>query len=180
MRQVITPRRRRAVFALIAVAAAGVCGLARPRLAAAALDDGTIPGAVWIDFGANDVALRSQLARSSKGGFLGMAEVRANGVGRWAQVTQQLNIPEAPAEDGFLHATGSHVFLFADGSSLTTLDEVLLTPTDTEGVYGLDGALVITGGTGVLASATGSLSLIGNLDLLHGQIGVDTRGRIQK
>jgi len=180
MRHFITPRRRRAVLALVAAAAAGVCGLARPRLAEATLDDGATPGAVWIDFGANDVVLRSQLARSPKGEFLGMAEVQANGVGRWAQVTQQLSIPETPAEDGLLHATGTHVFLFADGSSFTTLDEVLLTPTDTEGVYGLDGALVITGGTGVLASATGHLSLIGNLDLLHGQVGVDTRGRIQK
>jgi hypothetical protein len=180
MRHFFTPRRKTAVLALVAVAAAGVCALARPRPAEAALDDGATPGAVWIDFGANDVALRSQLARGPKGEFLGLAEVQAHGVGRWAQVTQQLSIPEAPAEDGLLHATGTHSFLFADGSSFTTLDEVLLIPTDTAGVYGLDGVLVITGGTGVLASATGNLSLIGNLDLLHGQVGVDTRGRIQK
>lgn len=174
-------RQGKAGFALVAVAALSVCGLgAWPRLMAATPDGGTSPGAVWIDFGTNEVALRSQLVRTAQGSFLGMAEVQANGTGRVAQVTQRLSIPDTPAEDGLFHATGSHVFLFADGSSFSTADDILLAPTGEEGVYDLDGSLVITGGTGTLATAGGDLSLIGNLDLIHGKVGVDTRGRIQK
>lgn len=168
-------RQGKAGFALVAAAALGFCGLgAWPGLIAAT------PGAVWIDFGANDVALRSQLVHTAQGSFLGMAEVKANGTGRVAQVTQWLSVPEAPAEDGLFHATGSHVFLFADGSSFSTVDTILLTPTSEEGVYDLDGSLVITGGAGTLATAGGDLSLIGNIDLIHGTVGVDTRGRVQK
>lgn len=168
-------RQRKAGLALVAVAALGVCTMgAWPRLMAAT------PGAVWIDFGVNDVVLRSQLVRTAQGPFLGMAEVQANGTGRVAQVTQRLSIPDTPAEDGLFHATGSHVFLFADGSSFSTADDILLAPTGEEGVYDLDGSLVITGGTGTFATAGGDLSLIGNIDLIHGKVGVDTRGRIQK
>lgn len=168
-------RQGKAGWALVAVAALGVCAMgAWPRLMAAT------PGAVWIDFGANEVALRSQLVRTAQGSYLGMAEVKANGTGRVAQVTQWLSVPEAPAEDGLFHATGSHVFLFADGSSFSTVDDILLAPTAVEGVYDLDGTLVITGGTGTLASVTGDFALIGNLDRNKGLAGVDTCGRIQK
>ncbi|HVE57651.1 MAG TPA: hypothetical protein VNB22_12530 [Pyrinomonadaceae bacterium] len=119
-----------------------------------------------------------QTAAVAPGVFEGTAAVKINGQTQNAAVTTYLLGAPTTAEDGTLKATTSHTFVFADGSSLTTLDRAVLSPTETPGLYNLNTQATITGGTGIYANACGSLNIHGTINLITGQVDWRFTGRI--
>ena len=111
----------------------------------------------------------------AQGVFQGTANFGKN---QTATVTTYLLGAPTETEDGTLRATTSHTFVFADGSSFTTLDRAVLSPTDTPGLYNLNTRATITGGTGNYANACGSLSIHGTINLISGQVIWRFTGRI--
>jgi hypothetical protein len=119
-----------------------------------------------------------QTAAVAPGVFEGTAAVKIDGQIQTAAVTTYLLGAPATTEDGTLKATTSHTFVFADGSSLTTLDSAVLSPTETPGLYNLNTRATITGGTGTYANACGSLNIHGTINLITGQVVWRFTGRV--
>ena len=117
-------------------------------------------------------------AAVAQGVFQGTAAVDSNGQTQNVSVTTYLLGPPTVIEDGTLHATTSHTFGFADGSSFTTLDRAVLSPTDTPGVYRLNTKATISGGTGIYANACGSLNIHGTINLFSGEVDWRFTGRV--
>ncbi len=95
----------------------------------------------------------------------------------WLKKKSVLLGPPRVTEDGTLHATTSHTFVFADGT-FTTLDSAVLSPTDTQGVYRLNTRATISGGTENYANACGSLSIHGTIDLVSREVVWRFTGRV--
>ncbi len=110
--------------------------------------------------------------------FQGIASLDLNNTNVIVTVTTNLLGPPTATEDGTLLATTSHTFVFQDGSSLTTLDHAVLSPTDTPGLYNLNTRAAITGGTGTYENACGQLSIHGTINLLSGEVLWSVTGRI--
>jgi hypothetical protein len=119
-----------------------------------------------------------QTAAVAQGVFEGTAAVKIDGQSQNAAVTTYLLGAPETTEDGTLKATTSHTFVFADGSSLTTLDRAVLSPTATPGLYNLNTQATITGGTGAYADACGSLNIHGTINLISGQVDWRFTGRL--
>jgi hypothetical protein len=119
-----------------------------------------------------------QTAAVAAGVFEGTAAVKINGQIQTAAVTTYLLGAPETTEDGTLKATTSHTFVFEDGSSLTTLDRAVLSPTSTPGLYDLNTRATITGGTGAFADACGSLNIHGTINLVTGQVLWRFNGRV--
>jgi hypothetical protein len=119
-----------------------------------------------------------QTAAVAEGVFQGTAAVDVDGQSRDAAVTTYLLGAPTSSEDGTLKATTSHTFFFADGSSLTTLDSAVLSPTGAPGVYQLNTRATIAGGAGVYADACGSLNIHGTINLITGQVDWRFTGRV--
>ena len=112
------------------------------------------------------------------GVFQGSAVVAANGQTINAAVTTVLLGPPTATPDGTLLAVTSHNFVFPDGSTFTTIDRAVLSPTDTPGLYRLNTDAAIDGGTGTYAKACGSLSVHGSINLISGEVIWRFSGRI--
>jgi hypothetical protein len=138
------------------------------------------PAAVWIDFGTTHLDVKTQALRSPAEGYVGVAQISANGTTRVAKVLQTLVVPKEPEADGYFHATGTHAFTFEDGSGFTTVDELLLIPTGGEGQFDAYGVLAAGGGLSTLTGLTGTLDLQGQVDLVKGQLSAITTGKVQK
>lgn len=110
--------------------------------------------------------------------FQGIASLDLNNNNIIVTVTTNLLGPPTATEDGTLLATTSHTFVFQDGSSLTTLDHAVLSPTDTPGLYNLNTRAAVTGGTGTYEDACGQLSIHGTINLISGEIQWSVTGRI--
>ena len=110
--------------------------------------------------------------------FQGIASLNINSTNIVVTVTTNLLGPPTATEDGTLLATTSHTFVFQDGSSLTTLDHAVLSPTNTPGLYNLNTRAAITGGTGSYESACGQLSIHGTINLISGEVQWSVTGRI--
>jgi len=65
---------------------------------------------------------------------------------------------------GRLVATSAHVFQLADGSTLTTVDELRLLPTQ-PGWYAVYGKMEITGATGIFANGHGTIDVWGQIQI---------------
>jgi hypothetical protein len=70
----------------------------------------------------------------------------------------------AENEEGVQHVSASHMFTFEDGSTITTVDTEVAEPTDTPGLYTLNGNLDVASGTGVYEGASGHLTAHGTMD----------------
>lgn len=110
--------------------------------------------------------------------FQGTASVKIDGQVLNASVTTVLLGQPQQTEDGTLQAATSHTFAFSDGSSFTTLDSAILSPTDTPGVYRLNTRAAISGGTGAYANACGSFSIHGTINLITGVVDWRFTGRV--
>lgn len=117
-------------------------------------------------------------AAIAEGVFQGTAAFNNSGQTQNANVTTYLLGPPRATEDGTLHATTSHTFDFGNGSSFTTLDSAVLSPTETPGLYNLNTRATITGGTGQYTDACGPLSIHGTINLASGQVIWRFTGRI--
>lgn len=95
-----------------------------------------------------------------------------------ASVVTNLLGPPTPGDDGTLHASTSHTFVLEDGSSFTTLDNAVLSPTDTPGLYNLNTRAAIVSGTGTHTDSCGRLSIHGTIDLINGEVVWRFTGRI--
>jgi hypothetical protein len=111
--------------------------------------------------------------------FQGTAVFTIAGETSNVSVTTNLLGPPGATDDGTLHARTSHVFVFADGSSIVTLDNAVLSPTETPGLYNLSSRLEIIGGTGVYENACGSFTGGGgSINLIAGEAIWRFTGRI--
>jgi len=110
--------------------------------------------------------------------FQGIASLNLNNTSVIVTVTTNLLGPPTATDDGTLLATTSHTFVFQDGSSLTTLDHAVLSPTGTPGLYNLNTRAAITGGTGTDKDACGQLSIHGTINLISGEVQWSVTGRI--
>jgi hypothetical protein len=110
--------------------------------------------------------------------FQGTASLNINNTNIIVTVTTNLLGPPTATEDGTLLATTSHTFVFQDGSSLTTLDHAVLSPTETPGLYNLNTRAAITAGAGIYENACGQLSIHGTINLINGEVQWDVTGRI--
>lgn len=102
--------------------------------------------------------------------FQGSATVKIGDEEYNAAVTTNLLGPPRVTEDGTLLAHTSHTFVFGNGSSFTTFDNAVLSPTDTPGVYNLNTRAEIIQGTGDYDGASGSLSIHGTINLFSGEV----------
>jgi hypothetical protein len=70
----------------------------------------------------------------------------------------------AENEGGVQHVSASHVLTFDDGSTITTADKEVATPTDVPGLYALNGNLKVVSGTGAYEGASGHFTAHGTMD----------------
>ena len=112
------------------------------------------------------------------GVFQGTASVTVNGQTVNAAVTTVLLGPPTATADGTLLAATSHTFVFQDGSTFTTFDRAVLSPTDTPGLYRLNTDAAIDGGTGNYTNACGGLSVHGTINLVSGEVIWRFTGRV--
>ncbi|MEO8041621.1 MAG: hypothetical protein ABI646_03325 [Acidobacteriota bacterium] len=102
--------------------------------------------------------------------FQGTALLRIDGRLETVSVTTNLLGPPKVGDDGTLLAHTSHTFVFDDGSSFTTLDNAVLSPTDTSGLYNLNTRAAIIQGTGSFENAFGILSIHGTINFISGEV----------
>jgi hypothetical protein len=102
--------------------------------------------------------------------FQGTASVAGDGQTVNVAVTTTLLGQPTATEDGTLLAATSHTFVFPDGSTFTTIDRAVLSPTDTPGLYRINTDASIDRGTGDYANACGKLSIHGTIDLFGGEV----------
>jgi hypothetical protein len=112
------------------------------------------------------------------GTFQGTAYVTSERQTTNAAVTTTLLGAPTPTADGTLLASTSHTFVFPDGSTFTTIDRAVLSPTDTPGLYRLNTDAAIDGGTGAYANACGDLSIHGTINLITGEVIWRFTGRV--
>jgi hypothetical protein len=110
--------------------------------------------------------------------FQGTAVFKINDQTVSATVTTVLLGPPRATEDGTLHAATSHTFVFPNGSSITTRDNAVLSPTETQGLYRLNTRATISGGTGIYANACGALNVHGTINLISGEVNWNFTGRV--
>ena len=102
--------------------------------------------------------------------FQGTATVNIGGQEYTATVTTNLLGPPKVTDDGTLLAHTSHTFVFSDGSTFTTFDNTVLSPTDAPGVYDLNTRAEIIQGTGGYGGVSGSLSIHGTISFVSGEV----------
>jgi hypothetical protein len=110
--------------------------------------------------------------------FQGTASIDNGGQTVSASVTTNLLGPPTATEDGTLHATTSHTFVFSDESSFTTIDRAVLSPTDKPGLYRLNTNATISAGIGRYENAYRGLSIHGTINLITGEVVWRFTGRI--
>lgn len=110
--------------------------------------------------------------------FQGTAALNVNGQAATAAVTTAVLGPPQESPDGTLRATTSHTFVFPDGSSFTTLDSAVLSPTGTPGLYNLNTRAAVTQGAGAYEAACGKLTFHGTINLASPEAVWRVSGRI--
>ena len=110
--------------------------------------------------------------------FQGFATVQLDGQSYSAAVTTNLLGPPKVTEDGTLLAHTSHTFVFDNGSSFTTFDNAILSPTSTPGLYNLNTRAEIIQGTGDYDDASGALGIHGTINFLNGEVAWRFTGQV--
>ena len=96
--------------------------------------------------------------------FAGTATLTIQGEEKSADLLVTLLAPPVVDPDGTQHVTATHEFTFADGSSITTSDKEVATPTATPGLYTLTAQMDIASCTGIYEGAMGRLEASGTID----------------
>jgi hypothetical protein len=96
--------------------------------------------------------------------FAGTATLTIRGREESADLLVTLLEPPVVDADGVQHVKAMHVFTFDDGSSLTTSDQEIVTPTATPGLSTLIAIMDISTGTGMYEGVTGRLMANGTID----------------
>jgi len=96
--------------------------------------------------------------------FAGTATLTIRGQEKSADLVVTVLEPPVVDANGVQHVKATHEFTFADGSSLTTSDQEVATPTGTPGLYTITAQMDIVSGTGVYEGVTGQLEANGTID----------------
>jgi N-acetylneuraminic acid mutarotase len=96
--------------------------------------------------------------------FAGTATLTTHGQEISADLLVTLLEPPVVDVNGVQYVKATHQFTFADGSSFTTSDQEVATPTPTPGLYTLTGIMDIASGTGIYGGVTGRLAVNGTID----------------
>jgi N-acetylneuraminic acid mutarotase len=97
--------------------------------------------------------------------FAGTATLMIRGREESADLLVTLLEPPVVDANGVQHVKATHQFTFADGSSFSTSDQEIATPTETPGLHVLTGSMDIASGTGRYEGVTGQLRVVnGTID----------------
>jgi hypothetical protein len=96
--------------------------------------------------------------------FAGTATLTIQGREKSAELVVTVLEPPVVDANGVQYVKAMHEFTFADGSSITTSDQEVATPTSTPGLYTITAQMDITSGTGMYASVVGRLEANGTID----------------
>jgi N-acetylneuraminic acid mutarotase len=96
--------------------------------------------------------------------FAGTATLNIRGQEKSAELLVTLLAEPEVEPNGVQHVLATHTFTFADGSSFTTSDQEVATPTATPGLYTLTGIMDLISGTGMYEGVTGRLTVNGTID----------------
>jgi len=96
--------------------------------------------------------------------FAGTATLTIHGQEKSADLLVTVLEPPVVDANGVQYVTAMHEFTFTDGSSLTTSDHEVATPTETEGLYSITAMMEIASGTGLYEGVTGRLEANGTID----------------
>jgi len=96
--------------------------------------------------------------------FAGTATLNIHGHEKSADLIVTVLEPPVVDANGVQYVKASHEFTFADGSSFTTSDLEVATPTATPGVYTIVADMEIASGTGLYEGVTGQLEANGTID----------------
>jgi N-acetylneuraminic acid mutarotase len=100
----------------------------------------------------------------SENQFSGTATLNIRGQEKSADLLVTLLEPPVVDANGVQYITATHEFTFADGSSFTTFDQEIATPTATGGLYTLTATMDIASGTGMYDGVAGLLTANGTID----------------
>jgi hypothetical protein len=130
------------------------------------MDPGEIGAPVeTIEPGVGVAGSSEQFANALNGAYSGTAMLTVDGVTIPVSIiSQPLDLAELPDNFGAYAGTTTTLLDFGDGNTLTTEDELLLTPTE-EGWYSAHSTMTITGGTGLFANARGVIDGYGAIQL---------------
>ena len=103
-------------------------------------------------------------AAISENQFAGTVTLSIRGQEKLADLLVTVLEPPVVDANGVQYVTATHEFTFADGSSITTSDREVATPTETEGLYDLVASMGIASGTGLYEGVTGQLEAHGTID----------------
>lgn len=107
------------------------------------------------------VGVSQQFAPTLNGAFSGAGTLTVNGVAMPVTIiSEPLVLADGLDNYGRLVGTKTTLIDFGNGDTLTTVDEVFLTPTE-PGWYSVQATMTVTGGTGVFANATGVIDTTG-------------------
>ena len=119
--------------------------------------------------------------------FAGTATLTVRGEVLDADVEVTLLEPPVESEDGVLHVNAiEHIFIFTvDGGeepidSFTVTGKEVADPTDSPGLYILNGYMKIISGTGAYEGATGEMSVHGQIHLIEGWASFEIHGAISR
>lgn len=119
--------------------------------------------------------------------FLGTATLIVRGEVLDADVEVTLLKPPVVSEDGVLHVNEiEHIFIFSVDENGELIDSFTVTgkevadPTDTPGLYILNGYMKIISGTGAYEGATGEMSVHGQIHLVEGWASFEIHGAISR
>jgi len=96
--------------------------------------------------------------------FQGAATLIIHGHEKSADLVVTVLEPPVVDANGVQYVKATHEFTFADGSSITTSDQEVATPTGTPGLYAITAQMDIASGTGMYASVVGRLEAHGTID----------------
>ncbi|UCG59601.1 MAG: hypothetical protein JSU70_08800 [Phycisphaerales bacterium] len=96
--------------------------------------------------------------------FAGTATLSIHGEEKSADLLVTLLAEPEVDANGVQHVVATHTFTFTDGSSFTTSDQEIATPTATPGLYILTGIMDLASGTGMYEAVTGRLGVNGTID----------------
>ena len=96
--------------------------------------------------------------------FRGTATLAIDGREKSADLLVTVVEPPVVDGNGVHHVKAMHEFTFVDGSTLTTSDQEVATPTATPGLYALTATMDIVSGTGICEGVTGRLEANGTIN----------------
>jgi hypothetical protein len=111
------------------------------------------------------VGFSQETAPALDAAYVGTAELNVNGESYQVESSSTPLVLTGQVDFlGRLVATSSHVYRLADGSTLTTVDELRLLPTQ-PGWFMVRGTMEITGATGIFANGQGTIDVWGQIQI---------------